>query len=59
MKTTFSFIQEYSDGETYTSTVSINNDWLDIDRTMQELVKPVLLAAGFHESLVKKYIEEI
>jgi len=59
MKTTFAFIQEYSDGETYTSTVSINNDWLDIDRTMQELVKPVLLAAGFHYDLVKQYIEEI
>lgn len=58
-KTTLTFTQEFSDGEIYTSTVSINNDCLDIHRTMQELVKPVLFAAGFHESLVNEYIEEI
>ena len=55
-KTSITFKHELTTGEEYTTTVSINNDSLDIHDVMQELVRPVLLGAGFHYDLVNQYI---
>ena len=58
-RTTITFKQEFTTGDEYTTTISINDDCLDIHTIMQDLVKPVLLGAGFHYDLVNQYIGEI
>ncbi len=54
------FEQKFSDEDIHiVKTTLKGSTWKHIDEVMQELVKPTLIAAGFHENLVSKYIKEI
>jgi hypothetical protein len=38
-------------------TVEVPDDGLDMGRMLRDLVKPVLLAAGYAEATVKEYVD--
>jgi len=45
------------DGKSYTYTAEIDTGEMEINNVMDELVKPLLLAAGFHPSTVEDYFD--
>ena len=46
------------DGKSYAYTAEIDTGEMEINNVMDELVKPLLLAAGFHQSTVEDYFDD-